>query len=55
MFLKPDTVGIITRWGYRLGDRQSIEAIQWLASIGQTRDDVIHDGNGREVHLPKVP
>jgi len=31
LFLKPDTVGIIPRGGYRLGDRQSIEAFQWLA------------------------
>jgi len=27
-----------------------------MASVhGQTRDDVIHAGNGREVHLPRVP
>ena len=44
MFLKPDTVGIIPREGYRFGDRQSIEAFQRLAYIGQTRDDVIHAG-----------
>ena len=55
MFLKPDTVSIIPRGGYRLGDRQSIEAFQWLAYIGQTRDDVIHAGIGREMHLPRVP
>jgi hypothetical protein len=42
MFLKPDTVGIISRGGYRMGDRQSLEAFQWLAYIGRTRDDVIH-------------
>jgi len=55
MFLKPDTVGIIPRGGYRMDDCQSVEAIQWLAYIGQTRDDVIHAGNGREVHLPGLP
>ena len=38
-----------------MGYRQSVEAIQWLAYIGQTRDDVIYAGNGREVRLPKVP
>ena len=54
MFLKHDTVGIIPRGGYCMGDRQSVEAIQWLAYIGQTRDDVIHAGNGRKVHLPRV-
>ena len=38
-----------------MGDRQSVEALQWLAYIAQTRDDIIHGGNGREVHLPGVP
>jgi hypothetical protein len=38
-----------------MGDPQSVEAFQWLAHIGQTRDDVIHAGNEREVHLPGVP
>ena len=38
-----------------MGDRQSIETFQWLAYIGQTRADLIHAGNGREVHLPRVP
>jgi hypothetical protein len=30
MFLKPDIVGIIPIGGYRMTDRQSIEALQWL-------------------------
>jgi hypothetical protein len=34
MFLKPENVGIIPRAGYRMGDRQSVEALQWLAYIG---------------------
>jgi len=54
MFLKPDAVGIIPRAGYRMGDRQSIEGLQWLAYIGRTRK-IIHAGNGREVHLAGVP
>jgi hypothetical protein len=54
MFLKPDIVGIIPR-GYRMGDRQSVEALEWLVYIGRTRDNVIHAGNGREVHLARVP
>ena len=53
MFLKPDAVGIIPRAGYRTGDRQSIEGLQWLAYIGRTRK-IIHAGNGREVHLAGV-
>jgi len=27
IFLKPDTLGIIPRAGYRIGDRQSVEAL----------------------------
>jgi hypothetical protein len=53
MFLKPDTVGIILRAGYRLGNRQSIEGLKWLAYIGREKY-IIHAGNGREVHLAGV-
>ena len=52
MFLKPDLVGIIPRGVYCVGDRQSVEALQWLAYIGRTRNNVTHAGNGREVHWP---
>jgi hypothetical protein len=53
MFLKPDTVGIIRGAGYRMGDRQSIERLQWLANMVRTRK--IHTGNGREMRLDRVP
>jgi hypothetical protein len=53
MFLKLDTVCIIRRTGYRMGDRQSIEALQWLANIGRTKN-IITAGNAREVHLVGV-
>jgi len=53
-FLKPDAVGIIPRAGYRMGDRQSIEGLQWLAYMGRT-SKIIHSGNGREMPLPGVP
>ena len=33
MFLKPDSVGINLRGGYRMGDRQSVEVLEWLAYI----------------------
>ena len=46
MFLKPDAVGIFPRAGYRMGDRQSIEGLQWLAYMGRTRK-IIHAGNGK--------
>ena len=55
MFLIRDSVGIIPRGGYGMGDRQSVEALQWLAYIGWTRNNVTHAENGREVHLPRVP
>ena len=54
MFLKPDAAGIIPRAGYRMGDRQSIKGLQWLAYMGRTRK-IIHAGNGKEMHLPGVP
>ena len=38
-----------------MGDRQSFEALQCLAYIGRTRNNITHAGNGREVHLPGVP
>jgi hypothetical protein len=41
--------------GYRMGDRESVKALQWLAYIGQTKDNLIHAENGREVCLPEVP
>jgi hypothetical protein len=53
--LKPDTVGIIPRGGYRMEDRQSVEALQWLAYIRRTRNNVTYAGNRIEVHLATVP
>ena len=53
-FLKPDSVGIILRAGYRMGDRQTVEALQSLAYISRTHNNVSHAGNIREVHLPGV-
>jgi len=55
MFLKPDTVGIIQREGYRMGNSQSVEVLQWLAYIGRTMNNINHAGNGSEVHLPGLP
>ena len=54
MFQKPNSVGIIHEGVYRMGDRQSVEALQCLVYIGRTRNNVTHAGNGREVHLPTV-
>jgi hypothetical protein len=38
-----------------MGDLQSVEALQWLAYIGRTWNNITHADNGREVHLPGVP
>jgi len=54
MFEKSGTVGIIPRPGYRMGDRQYIEGLQWLAYIERTKN-IIRAGNGRDVHLAGVP
>ena len=43
--LKPDILCIIPSRGYRMRDRESIEALQWLAYIGQTRNNISHAGN----------
>ena len=48
MILKPNTVGIIVRTRSRLGDRQSVEALQWLMYIGRIRNINTHAGNGSE-------
>jgi len=37
-----------------MGDRQSVEAIFWLAFVGLRSNDVTHAGNGREVLLAGV-
>jgi hypothetical protein len=55
MFPKTDTLVIIPRGGYRMGEGQSVEALQWLSSIFRKRNNVTHAGNGREVHLGRVP
>jgi hypothetical protein len=41
--------------GLPYGDRQSVYNLQWLAYIGRTRNNIVHAGNGREVHLAGVP
>jgi len=44
--LKPDSIRIIPRGGYRMGYRQPVEALQWLAYISQTHNIITHAGNG---------
>jgi len=34
-----------------MGDRKSVEALQWVAYIVRTRNNITHAGNGRDVHL----
>jgi hypothetical protein len=36
-----------------MGDRQSVEALQWLTYMGLSRNNT-NIGNGREVHLDGV-
>lgn len=52
-FLKPETIGIIPRNGYRLTDRQSKTAIKWLLWEEHSRHiDIQHAGKGKEVVIP---
>ena len=37
-----------------MGDGQSVEALQWLAYIGRTRNNVTHVVNGKGVRLSRV-
>jgi hypothetical protein len=55
MFLKLDTVGLFPRGGYRMGDRQSVETLQWLAYIGRKKHNVTYTVSGQEVRLDRVP
>lgn len=41
MFLKQHSVSIIPSVGYRMGDRQFVEALQWPAYIGRTCDNIV--------------
>jgi hypothetical protein len=51
IFLKEKTVGIIPKEVYRMGDRQSVVALQWLAYIGQRTIVFIPAMGGRFVCL----
>lgn len=49
-FLKPETIGLIPKHGYRMVDNQSSIALQWLSWVEQERDIVIkHMGRQREI------
>lgn len=51
--LKPKTIGIIPRGGYRHADRQSAIALQWLTFEEKKRNIRIkHAGNQREICVP---
>lgn len=48
-FLKPNTIGLIPKNGYRMVDNQSAIALQWLTWEEDQRDVTIqHAGRGRE-------
>ena len=56
-FLRAKTIGLIPRNGYRLRDKQSVGAINWMEWVATTRHIIIkHAGNGREaiIHGAKV-
>lgn len=52
MFLKPDTIGIIPKNGYRFSNTQSLEAMKWLVWKEHQLQRVIKfAGRGREIRL----
>lgn len=51
-FLKPNTIGLIPKKGYRLVDTQSAIALQWLTWEEDQRGvHIQHSGRGREVKI----
>ncbi|XP_054272648.1 uncharacterized protein LOC128992928 [Macrosteles quadrilineatus] len=54
-FLKPKTIGLIPKNGYRLTDAQSAVALQWLSWEEEKRGIRIeHAGRGKEVKINKM-
>lgn len=52
-FLQEETIGILPPNGYRLGDKQSKNALKWLYFIEMNHQiEVIHAGRGREFSHP---
>jgi hypothetical protein len=51
-FLKPNTIGLIPKNGYRMADNQSAIALQWLTWEEDQRSVTIqHAGRGREARI----
>lgn len=54
-FLKPDTIGVLPKGGYRKTNNQSKIALQWLIWEEQQRDITIqHSGRNREFVIPNA-
>lgn len=54
-FLKPDTIGIVPRGGYRYKNNQSKIAIQWLLWVEKERGiDITHSAKRQEVRVDGV-
>lgn len=51
-FLKPNTIGLVPKRGYRMAVRQSAKALQWMSWEEEKRNVKIrHAGNGREARV----
>ena len=53
-FLKPNSIGLIPKKGYRLTENQSKIALQWFFWLEKSYNNIKHAGNGREVILNGV-
>lgn len=55
LFLSPETIGIIPSHGYRLEEKQSIMAYQWLSYVAKEQNIYTqHCRNGGEKHTHNV-
>ena len=55
-FLKPKTIGIIPRGGYRHTNNQSLKALLWLKWMEMVMNfEIQHADSGHEKRLPEGP
>jgi G:T-mismatch repair DNA endonuclease (very short patch repair protein) len=55
-FLKPNSIGLIPKGGYRKADKQSRKALLWMRYLEMNYPiHIRHAGNGREYRLPELP
>jgi hypothetical protein len=55
-FLKPNSIGLVPKGGYRKADKLSRKALLWMKYLEMNYPfHIRHAGNGREYRLPELP